>query len=258
MKILVACMACQISTGTPCGNSDFVTVTEPGVYEKYCPTSDRTTVHVLQCEKFEVFFEKSFLALSNESFSEAVILSVTALELFLGFVSKVVTYTSDTTFESMEKIDRLLSANAERNIGAYLLASELWATQNKTSLPFDISLIDEARSLRNKCAHKGYLPSPDQTKKHVESVAKASVECIHVMRNQHKEAFEKVVFKNHRKLFLKAKERQQQLGISDVSPATLGFPFGVGLTNAEPGFELATQVRNAAQNQKLFAQFART
>ncbi|NOD35927.1 MULTISPECIES: hypothetical protein [unclassified Ruegeria] len=255
MKILISCMACQAATGIPCGHRELASVTAPGFYETTCPSSSEKTFLILQGEKFEVFFEKSLLALHNEAYSEAVILSVTAIELFLNFATKVMAATKETTFESLERIDKSTNT-AERNIGAYLLASELWATQNASHLPIDLKFIDKVRKTRNKCAHDGYLPPPEKAQKHVESLAKACLESICILREKASAAFDQVFSQNNLRLANDARERQKQLGIESTNPATVCPPFRVGLLNAEAVFDIFKEVEIAYENQLLFTRIA--
>lgn len=145
----VFCMKCLQELGRP-NYSTHIPLNNDAVWEFICPAGHKT-YQVLQNPKFEIFFHMGCLQFLEKKWKGCVHDISTALETFIGYVIKIIYFSSnleDCAAEIIKSLDLLW----ERKYGAFIA---LYPTKFKENKIIPKKQIE----FRNKVTHKGYIPT---------------------------------------------------------------------------------------------------
>jgi len=173
MRIHLHCNKCtQAITPGDSGlvYSSVVSHTDSGVYVVECPAGHVTTT-VLHTPKHEVLFLIAANAILDGYLREAVLSFSGALERYFEFALRVIARARHIPADVLVSAWKHLSAQSERQFGAFVAAWMLVAPEAFVGVPLDV--IQKHAAFRNKVVHKGSIPSMDECilfGKHVASV----------------------------------------------------------------------------------------
>lgn len=157
------CIKEQIDKGVPntvIGEpipTPFEPINDSGIYQVHC-VKGHEAVTIIDNVDFEILFEYSLNAIADRYYREAVSSSASAMERYFEFFVKVVLRSTGAEFSEIDRMWRNLSAQSERQLGAYIA---LYFNHFGVEPP----LLDPNKgvSLRNSVIHKGYVPSEPES-----------------------------------------------------------------------------------------------
>jgi len=177
------CIKEQIDKGVP--NSavcepiptPFEPINNSGIYQVHC-VKGHEAVAIIDNVDFEILFEYSLNAIADGYYREAVSSSASAMERYFEFFVKVVLRSVGAEFSEIDRMWRNLSAQSERQLGAYIAlyfdhfgAEPLLLEPNK-EVPF-----------RNSVIHKGYVPSEHEAVAFANSVMQVIETSLMTLKN---------------------------------------------------------------------------
>lgn len=148
----VPCMKCLQELGRP---EYFIhmQLNNDAAWELICPAGHKTQV-ALQNPKFERFFHMGCLQFLEKNWKNCVHNIITALEEFIGYVIKIICFSSnleDYCAEIIKSLDSLW----ERKYGAFIALYLMKFKKNKI-------IPKKQVEFRNKITHHGYIPTERQ------------------------------------------------------------------------------------------------
>lgn len=153
-----------------------------GVYPVTCGRGHRT-VAVLQQSHFEVLAEAGIQAIVDGYYRDGVLSFASAFERFQQFVFEIVAASFDGSDAAIKATWKVMARQSERQHGAYL-ASYLFAFGEPAPV-----LQSKQIELRNDVAHKGAIPTIDQSIDYAQAVTNA----IHATSEKMKGRFDTLI-----------------------------------------------------------------
>jgi hypothetical protein len=145
-------MECTKEHGVTEDDILFVEIQDDSYYEGVCPRGHRRAV-VLTTRKFEILFQFGAMALIDGYAREAVASFAAGLERFYEYWVRVQLLYSGVTPEALDAAWKQISAQSERQLGAFVA---LYLREYGTFAPLLPQSITE---FRNEVTHKGYIPT---------------------------------------------------------------------------------------------------
>ncbi len=170
MKLRITCMQCFRENGKPSDELMLVEMRDDGLYKVICPRG-HTTITAIQEQKFEILFDLGAMALLDGYPREAISSIAASLERFYEFYIQVVSLKHGVTFEAFVDVWKSVSAQSERQFGAFLflylldhgVALDPVINDVKPDIPGKSKNdILTWAAFRNAVIHKGYIPSTDE------------------------------------------------------------------------------------------------
>lgn len=163
MKLIMGCFECAEQYGLGDDTVFFVEIEDGSYYQCTCPRGHSRNV-ILTTSKFEILFEFGAMALLDGYPREAVSSFAVALERFYEFWVKAHLLHGDVDPQQVDAAWNQVSAQSERQLGAYAL---LYLREYGTPAPL---LPQSETEFRNKVIHKGYIPSRKEVEQYGEQV----------------------------------------------------------------------------------------
>lgn len=230
MKINLYCMECLKGNGIPNFNFKNFDVNDDGSYELECENGHKS-ITALQNEKFEVLFDMGALALMDGYKQEAVSCLAASLERFHEWCMLVLLINNGVTFEQFEKTWKAVSAQSERQLGAFYF---LYLQEFKEEPVFFNSKMDTYRNkdnqkrdvvkFRNDVTHNGYIPKYEQVIEYGEYLLHYMYKILANMKEKYQESITKVSF--YRKEKLKQLKNENIISCNMVINTILGLYSG--------------------------------
>lgn len=146
------CMKCLQELGRP-EYFTHIQLNDDATWELTCPTGHKTQV-ALQNPKFEIFFHMGCLQFLEKNWKNCIHNINTALEEFIGYVIKIIYFSSnleDYGAEIIKSTDSLW----ERKYGAFIALYLMKFKKNKIIPKKQVEFL-------NKITHKAYIPTESQ------------------------------------------------------------------------------------------------
>lgn len=134
----------------------FEPVNNTGIYDVTCVKGHKTKV-IIDHIDFEILFEYGLNAIADGYFREAVSSITSAMERYFEFFTKVVLFSSNTNFVTIDNVWKKMSTQSERQLGSYL--GLYLGTFNEEP----ILLSNTETAFRNSVIHKGYIPTREES-----------------------------------------------------------------------------------------------
>lgn len=134
----------------------FETVNNTGIYDVTCLKGHKTKV-IIDHIDFEILFEYGLNAIADGYFREAVLSITSAMERYFEFFIKVILFSSDNKFETIDNVWKLMSNQSERQLGSYI------SLYHQTFKEKPILLSNTETAFRNSVIHKGYFPTREES-----------------------------------------------------------------------------------------------
>ena len=163
MKLIARCSACTEKRGLTEDSILWVEIEDGAYYETTCLQGHRRAF-TLTTHKFEVLFEFGAMALIDGYPREAVSSFAVALERFHEYMVKALLLHAGTTPEQLEAAWKQVSAQSERQLGAFAI---LYLREYGTPAPL---LSPSMAEFRNNVIHKGYIPSRSEAVEYGDAV----------------------------------------------------------------------------------------
>lgn len=204
MKIFQICYTCGMSnliTGPD--QIKLVSILDEGIYDHTCEKGHRN-ICVAENLKFEILFEIGASAIVDGYYREAILSVASAREMFFEFYLEFIARNEDLAFEQFWK---KVSKQSERQFGAFTWAYFLTHGQEN---PLDNN---EMTELRNKVAHKGYIPNKDEALKFSEYVYDGVLSTLQLLNQNFPGQIESFI---KQKIKLKKEQASNHLSESDI------------------------------------------
>jgi hypothetical protein len=155
MRLPIICAQCLKED--PSSAQPFTTVewNDEGRYEANCPKGHSSTV-ILQEQRFELLFDIGGHAIIDGYYREAVSSFTSSLERFYEFFVASASYQSGVTADILAESWKLVSAQSERQLGAFIFLYMRELGKPPTLLS------QKSVRVRNEVVHKGRIPSRQQ------------------------------------------------------------------------------------------------
>jgi len=152
MKLIASCFECTQERSLTEDSILWVEIEDGAYYETTCLQGHKRAF-ILTARKFEVLFEFGAMALLDGYAREAVSSFAVALERFYEYSVRVLLLHGGTSPAQLEAAWRQVSAQSERQLGAFAI---LYLRDYGRIAP----LLPQAQiEFRNNVIHKGYLPT---------------------------------------------------------------------------------------------------
>lgn len=149
MKIKLACRGCQEDRFKSIDLID-------GIYYKFeCENGHKNNI-ILQEWKFEILFEMALMALKDGYTREVVSSFAASLERFYEYIIELIAIRNEIDSHQFTDTWKLMSAQSERQLGAFYTAYLLHFKE------VPMSLHERNAEFRNKVIHKGYIPTTEE------------------------------------------------------------------------------------------------
>jgi len=125
-------------------------------FDYECPFCKRKGKGILDLEKFQVLFDMGIICLKKGYYKEAASDFASALERFHEYTIKKILLNEGTEEEKFSEIWKLVSAQSERQYGAFV-----FLVFKKIGEVFTVP--DKFVKFRNSVIHKGMIPSYEDT-----------------------------------------------------------------------------------------------
>lgn len=152
MKIRVICPQCSSD-----GQARFFleSIRDDGLYTGKCPVGHNLLV-ATQTLRHEMLFEIALNAIRDGYYREAITSFTASAERFYEFAIRVFIKAAKVPDNVLEDAWKLISAQSERQFGAYIFLYVYRYSKSPNVLKNRLS------ELRNKVVHKGYLPTKEE------------------------------------------------------------------------------------------------
>lgn len=134
----------------------FEPVNNTGIYDVTCVKGHRTKV-IIDHIDFEILFEYGLNAIADGYFREAVSSITSAMERYFEFFTKVVLFSSNNSFDTIDSLWKKMSSQSERQLGSYIGLYLLIFNEEP------ILLSNSETAFRNSVIHKGYIPTREES-----------------------------------------------------------------------------------------------
>jgi hypothetical protein len=178
MRLPITCLHCMREGSKSAKPFTLAEWNDEGRYEAICPKG-HSAIIILQGQKFELLFDIGAHAIIDGYYREAVSSFASSLERFFEFFTTSVLFQCGVDVETVSKGWKLVSAQSERQLGAFIF---LYVRELK-KIP--TLLATNSVSFRNDVIHKGVVPSRKQA-------LKFGTEVLTLMQDQLKEVKEKI------------------------------------------------------------------
>lgn len=166
MRLRITCMECFKQDGSPPDLAIPVELRGDGLYTVTCPKG-HLSVTSIQEQKFEVLFDLAAMALVDGYPREAISSTAAALERFLEYCVRVISWKHGVNTDAFDECWKLVSRQSERQLGAFLFLYLLeyekpvspWVYDER---PESGSATETWARFRNKVVHEGYIPSREE------------------------------------------------------------------------------------------------
>jgi hypothetical protein len=193
---------------------------EDGVVESVCPNGHRS-VTIVQQSRFEILSAFAVRAIADCYFRDSVMSFAASLERLYEYVSMVLLVHRGVGFECIDDISRN-NHLSERQLGAFFalyasFAKKVPATLSKKSI-----------ELRNRVAHRGYLPTVQEAVAFGEDVSRVAAPLISMLKSKDLESARNSV------IIWEMDRKRKKFESQDVREAVLSAPTFFSLTIDEP------------------------
>jgi hypothetical protein len=134
----------------------FEPVNNTGIYDVTCSQGHKTKV-IIDHIDFEILFEYGLNAIADGYFREAVSSITSAMERYYEFFTKVILFSTDNNFETIDNVWKKMSNQSERQLGSYI------SLYTQTFKEEPILLSNTETAFRNSVIHILYIPTREES-----------------------------------------------------------------------------------------------
>lgn len=216
MRLPIICSKCLADDPTSVGPFQMLEWNDEGRYEVTC-AKGHTAITILQEQKFELLFDIGAYAIVDGYFREAVSSFTSSLERFYEFFIVSVLLESEIDVDTLSAAWKLVSAQSERQLGAFVSIY----TRELKKAPTVLS--SKSVAFRNSVIHRGKIPSRQEAIDYGNDIFDLIRSQLKELRQGFPNGVQKAIFEHLRR------SRKE----SDERPSTMTIPTIISLSRHE-------------------------